>query len=794
MPKNIVLLSDGTGNSAAQLLKTNVWRVYESLDLSDPTSQVACYDDGVGTSSFKPLALLGGAFGVGLKRNVLRLYRFACEHYEPGDRIYAFGFSRGAFTIRILIGLICEQGIIPTRPPVVGRSRGDAGDAADAATAGEPAAPGAAPPATANSVYGNELARLCRWAYREFRRGFKQTHGLLIRPGRKLRDLAIRTLERKRKAYDQGQNHPVDRIAFVGVWDTVDAYGLPMDELTDGVDRWVWPLSMPDCKLSPKVRKACHVLALDDERNTFHPVLWDEADEPQTEAHIDDERISQVWFAGMHSNVGGGYPDDALSGVSLGWMTRQARDHGLLFHPELLDHHVAKGDTIGRIYDSRSGLKGYYRYNPRRIEWLTNGQTHEMAFFKRRWPRPSPTVTIGRPKVHESVIDRIRAAPEAYAPIVLPQEYAVVTKDGSILDGDANPFESGLQRQARYRNQERAWNLVWRKRAVYFLAVGVSLVLAIMPFTGEAGRTLERGALTRAVLSLGELLPSFASPWVRYYAAYPVWLFGGLIVLYGLSRRGSRLQSRICDGMRKIWLQVTAASDAELKAIALPTDRLYRIRSSRVYQGAFAVLRRKVLPNVFGILILAGLAFALVRLPFEAASVAGLLCRGSDSAKPLGLNAASGPITFQSEELCAATGLRLDAGARYRIDLELPKSGVWRDSNIDAPFPAGFTSWGSGLEPLQRWMFALFTPLRRQTSGNWFIPVGRVGEKGIEHHQLTATTNEITALTSGELFLFVNDLIPPFWMCPWALGWDACYENNKGSATVTVRKIAKPPT
>ena len=120
MPKNIVLLSDGTGNSASKLLKTNVWRIYESLDLDDPTAQVACYDDGVGTSSFKPLALLGGTFGVGLARNVLRLYRFTCEHYEPGDRIYAFGFSRGAFTIRVLVALLCDQGIIKTRPPVAG--------------------------------------------------------------------------------------------------------------------------------------------------------------------------------------------------------------------------------------------------------------------------------------------------------------------------------------------------------------------------------------------------------------------------------------------------------------------------------------------------------------------------------------------------------------------------------------------------------------------------------------------------------------------------------------------------
>src|SRR5215813_3360242 len=81
MAKNIVLLSDGTGNSSAKLFKTNVWRLYQALDLSDGTRQVAFYDDGVGTSSFKPFALLGGAFGFGLKRNVLDIYKFACRNY-----------------------------------------------------------------------------------------------------------------------------------------------------------------------------------------------------------------------------------------------------------------------------------------------------------------------------------------------------------------------------------------------------------------------------------------------------------------------------------------------------------------------------------------------------------------------------------------------------------------------------------------------------------------------------------------------------------------------------------------
>ena len=118
-PKSIVVFSDGTGNSSAKLFKTNVWRLYQAVDTAAPVAdqprQVVRYDDGVGTSSFRPLALLGGAFGVGLMRNVLDLYRFICANYERGDRIYAFGFSRGAFTIRVLVGLLTTVGIIPGR-------------------------------------------------------------------------------------------------------------------------------------------------------------------------------------------------------------------------------------------------------------------------------------------------------------------------------------------------------------------------------------------------------------------------------------------------------------------------------------------------------------------------------------------------------------------------------------------------------------------------------------------------------------------------------------------------------
>lgn len=98
MSKNIILLSDGTGNGAAKRNKTNVRRLYEALDLHR-VDQVAFYDDGVGSQEFLPLKIIGGAVGWGLKRNVRELYKFLCRNYREGDRIYLFGFSRGAFTV-----------------------------------------------------------------------------------------------------------------------------------------------------------------------------------------------------------------------------------------------------------------------------------------------------------------------------------------------------------------------------------------------------------------------------------------------------------------------------------------------------------------------------------------------------------------------------------------------------------------------------------------------------------------------------------------------------------------------
>ena len=118
MPKRIIVCSDGTGNTAIKGRGTNVFKLFEAVDLDGHrfnaavTPQIAIYDDGVGTEQFKPLKIFGGATGWGLSRNVKHLYKELARIYDPGDEIYMFGFSRGAFTIRTLVGFIATCGLV----------------------------------------------------------------------------------------------------------------------------------------------------------------------------------------------------------------------------------------------------------------------------------------------------------------------------------------------------------------------------------------------------------------------------------------------------------------------------------------------------------------------------------------------------------------------------------------------------------------------------------------------------------------------------------------------------------
>ena len=192
----------------------------------------------------------------------------------------------------------------------------------------------------------SDLQRKVAAAYRDFRKRFFPVAGLsklFVGAIRWLRDqvIAVRNSIFDYDPYDRTQaifgksgesdaDNPVGPpIAFVGLWDTVGAYGLPTDELTTAWDRYFWPLRAPDRDIARNIAKAWHALALNDERYTFKPVLWNEKNEPQDRTSIFEETITQVWFAGMHADVGGGYPDDAMAYIPLRWIIKGAKHHGL---------------------------------------------------------------------------------------------------------------------------------------------------------------------------------------------------------------------------------------------------------------------------------------------------------------------------------------------------------------------------------------------------------------------------------------------------------------------------------
>src|SRR5262249_9240135 len=156
--------------------------------------------------------------------------------------IYAFGFSRGAYTIQTLVGLVVSQGLV---------------------------------------LYSSdrELDRLARAALNEFRRKTTSTFGW-IRFARAVQAILRAALSRLlgRREYCREEKQAVPSIRFLGLWDAVGAYGLPIEELRRAWERYVWPLPvpLPAHVLANTVQRACHALALDDERATFHPILWSE--------------------------------------------------------------------------------------------------------------------------------------------------------------------------------------------------------------------------------------------------------------------------------------------------------------------------------------------------------------------------------------------------------------------------------------------------------------------------------------------------------------------------------------
>ena len=417
------------------------------------------------------------------------------------------------------------------------------------------------------------------------------------------------------------------------MWDTVAAYGLPIEEMTHGVSKWLWPLEFQDRALSKRIERACHALALDDERTTFHPVLWTEEGEVSPAAGADgksfakDERLSQVWFAGAHSNVGGGYPDDSLAHVALYWMMQEAIHCGVRFkaepgdkpgEPSALRQVRLARDKDGRLYESRPGLGGYYRYGPRKL-----AQLGDMRFSQ----RADDAVRIEVPKIHESVFARGLHGAHPYAPIGLPARYATVMDNGEILEGDKNPFEPLVHAERRADGQEHVWNLVWWRRVVYFATVAASLHLALFPLLYGSDRAAEFSTPLRTVSELIRLadnfLPNFFNWWLNSFATNPGRFVLAALLVVVLIYIGVRLGASIRDNMKQIWW-------APAKLIPpLPSGGVYALRTSPSYQWTLWALKRHVVPFCSVLALLYGGVTLASHFLFNLQDSAGLHCKES---------------------------------------------------------------------------------------------------------------------------------------------------------------------
>jgi uncharacterized protein (DUF2235 family) len=768
MGRKIILLSDGTGNSAAKVWRTNVWRTFEALDLSG-NDQVALYDDGVGTSSFKPMAILGGAFGLGLRRNVIALYKFACRNYHsPDDELYGFGFSRGAFTIRIVMGLIDSQGLVK----------------ADSEA---------------------ELHSLASAAYRAYRR-HRYEHLKLEAPYQWIRNKFGPQYPPK----DPLQVRKKIRIRFVGVWDTVAAYGMPVDEMTRGIHQYLWPIELPDDRLSDSVKRACQALALDEERTTFHPQLWDEPAGINGNAtaagprFIKDERLSQVWFPGVHTNVGGGYPDDALAYIPFVWMITEAKRCGLKFksdyanEPPCPDHMIADPDTFknaisrrdkdGRLYDPRKGLGGYYRYGPRKLV---------PHFYKEIRKQEEDEIEVGRAKIHESVFRRIENHAQAYAPVGLPPYYDVVRDDGEIVSPDdfriapdKDPFETRSAAAQRSLAQEHVWNWVWARRIAYFATVGATLWLAMFPLLSSAPPVDEFTSRFRWASDLvrffGGFLPDFALTWIDGYARAPAWFLVMAGLVTGLLYLSSWIASRTSNLMASIWRKTEEAPTD------LPDNWIYQLRSSPLYIGFHEGLKHRIAPAFFAV-VFVYLAFGLAsHLSFDVLDVAGYTCTGSTTA-PVKIGKKVGdknikPIEFKTSDLCTATGVMLEKRAHYRATV-VPENG-WSSGFTRIAVPPGGFSPKDAPQWYERIYLSLFLPLRREFKREWFRIVLRFGEIGGEEAFYDPDPSDpiiefpFRPTRDGELFVFVNDAvigIPGL--------FDVLSRKNRGKAKLIIERI-----
>lgn len=801
-PRRIVLLSDGTGNSSGKITKTNVWRIYQAIDLSQD-DQIAFYDDGVGSGGFKALRYLGGAFGFGLARNVRELYENLCRHYRNADdQIVLLGFSRGAFTVRVLSGLIEHCGVIDraAKEPVrVWRWSKMRREEVSLST-------------------DEGLKAAVRLAYRSLRKRNKRAP--LSRLFRWLRDRTPFRTPNTCKFRETYSVSPEPSVAFLGVFDTVSAYGLPVDEMAIAVDKYLFPLRFADMGLVSKVEHAYQALALDEARQTFRPVLWTERKrDPDDDVEKPDPRPKQVWFAGVHSDVGGGYGDDRLSLIPALWLLERAQSRvGLRLRDVDLDALNKRASALGALHDSRRGFAAFYRYKPRLLEQLGHEDLDGDGNVE---------VRIDRYKIHESVFERVGETGADYAPIGIPFDYDVVRRpahgasgaDDDIVYAAAEAgYESEEQRRRRCRIQGAIEDLIFWRRVLYFVMTGIAIAIVVLPFlTTPNPAAITQGLASTIVGYLAwiiSLLPLPRTEQIGQFWTQHPWWFIGLALVYALAYKASSgLAGAMAAKAQDAWSHVANKPTATVASGGGPVET-WRKGSS----GLYNYWTKKVLPVLTVLLLFLVLPAVvawrfLLFAPLDFESVCSYVHAGSDAIPVTRAGAEterkkqpSDGAEFHTNDPCFNTGIKLKQGRDYRITIAITQP--WRDG-----MNPGFSADPTGLNWREmNWNSRIFmvsmSLARRFWGEDWFTTMGSIGRARehafpIDARRLSGNPDsyvyEFHAWRSGRLYLFVNDgvnafrsdsLCGPGGMDP-QTPWRCYYDNNQGSARITIKETAE---
>ena len=335
--KTIAIFCDGTWNSPHMTQPTHVFSLFDALDKSD--NQQPVYFEGVGTGNkfttfFGKWAskIGGGAFGWGLGANVKAAYLALAGAYEADDQIMIFGFSRGAFTARSLAGMVRKCGL---------------------------------PDRTALSN------RVANRAYRLYKKGGRENHPNKMHIMRERRQISPSYATSDVDMRWRADNSSLLKIAYLGVWDTVGALGIPKNLLGPVAKIWNRRYEFHDTDLSSMVKSARHAVALDERREFFEPAKWENIDKTEkndglNEGDVSDDRpYQQIWFVGKHSIVGGSNEHNrAISAITMKWIFDGAQKLGLTLKSGRTLSDVAPDPTItgheidypGEIYDHTPDL------------------------------------------------------------------------------------------------------------------------------------------------------------------------------------------------------------------------------------------------------------------------------------------------------------------------------------------------------------------------------------------------------------------------------------------------------